>query len=197
MEALQQWWWITYGSQVPSSFHLRGIGASEHTCSHVLRAGSGALIQWQWVQASTRSWRSIQCTSPRLHFKIKIAALLIRLIGLKMSVGTQEAFWDWRQTENRFKKSVFSPFIWIRWVTGKGFKTKCQWCYHYCVGQCNCTLVPLNPDTLNQAHIFQAPIYYYYYYLSTRGCKVSFDWKLIVNNFGNPLLFRNLGKKHT
>lgn len=77
-----------------NSFQLSTVAASAHTRSLVLRAGTGALIQQQRVQTSTSHHRwSIQHTSPRLHLQIEIAALLIRLIDLKMSASTQEVFW--------------------------------------------------------------------------------------------------------
>lgn len=165
MVSWQQWWWITYGSWASSGFHLGVIAAIKHTWSHMLGVGSAALIKWQQVQASTGSQRqSIQCTSPRLHFQIKIAALLIRLIGLKMSAGTQEAFWAWRQRLD--SRTIFHPFIWLRWVTRESFKTKYQWCYHYCIT--NYTLKSLNTDTLNQMCVFQPPISIFFFLIYKR-----------------------------
>lgn len=108
----QQWWWITCGSWPSSGFHLGVITTVKHTQSHVLGAGSSASIQRQQMRASTGSQRqSIQCTSPRLHFQIKIAALLIRLIGFKMSAGGFLSL----KTETRFKENFLS--LHLTWMS--------------------------------------------------------------------------------
>lgn len=153
-------------------------------CRHVLTQAESQ--DWHIDPTSTSAdiyqhhrW-NIQHTTPALHLEIEISALLITLIGLKMSISIQEAFWASRQRDSRLEENVF--FIWISQVTLKSFKTKLDKLLH---------TNTLKSKYTNEVHVLLQALLSWFTYMRLQDVM----WKVTAKTLAKPLVLINLGEK--